>query len=140
MTKRDGNVRFQTSSVRFKLPLCPKCNGVLNERFERLAKALIRRLLLENGVVDNVGAETVGLWFVKTWLLLTHPEVVPSDPGWPSLPWEPIDASLYDWTINAGPPPPFVSAWLIKVDRARSALTTRHIPLPTVVADMVPPP
>lgn len=135
ITKRDGYVRSQTSSARFKLPMCPACNGVLNERFEVPAKPLIRRMLIDNEAVENADAEIVGLWFVKTWLLLTHPELLSSDPGWPSRPWEPLDPSLHDWMINAGQPPLFVSSWLIKVDRAKMAVATRHIPLPTVVVD-----
>lgn len=134
VTKRDGEVRTQTSSIRFKLPTCSACNGALNDRFEP-AKAHLLGLFNDSIPVEATDGEAVGLWFVKTWLLLTHPAIVSSDPGWPILPWEPIDRSLYEWTINGTAPPDDISGWLLNVDRSTVAQSPRHISLPSVQAD-----
>lgn len=135
VTKRNGEVRTQTSSGRFKLPTCSACNGILNDRFERSAKAHILELFNDNAPVEARDGRVVGLWFVKTWLLLTHPELVSSDPGWPIRLWKPLDQSLYGWMTHGEAPPCDISAWLLKVDRTSVAPSTRHIPLPTVKAD-----
>lgn len=135
VTKRDGEVRTQTSSIRFKLPTCSKCNGILNRRFEQPAKGPLLGLFNANAPVEKTDGEAVGLWFVKTWLLLAHPEIVSSDPSWPLRPWEPIDQGLYEWTVNGTAPPADISGWLLKMDRSTLAQSPRHISLPSVEAD-----
>jgi len=132
---RDGNVRPQTSAARFKLPMCPSCNGELDRRFEKPAKQLIRRIFNSDGVLDPPEAEIVGLWFVKTWLLLAHPEVRVSDPGFDPKPWVPPEQHHYEWMITGMAPPPGLSAWLVKLDRTVQAPATRHIALPKVITD-----
>ena len=136
--RRDGSVQTQTSAARFKLPMCRACNGVLDQRFERPAKPLIRRIFNAGPALDPSEAELVGRWFVKTWLLLARPELQVSDPGYEPTPWVPLEPSLYEWmTVEPPTPTPTgLSAWLVKIDReGRPAAATRHIALPTVVAD-----
>lgn len=134
LTKRDGTPRSQTSAVRHKLPMCPSCNGILNDRFEVPAKPLIRRLLLDKGPVGPQEADIVGEWFVKTWLLLSHPQITTSDPGSAPTTWEP-DPKLYTWMFESQPAPPDISVWLLRVDLTAISPITQWIPLPVVVAD-----
>ncbi len=133
---RDGRVRSQTSSARFKLPVCQECNAVLNERFEEPAKPLVRRLFNRGPALTHNESQVIGCWFVKTWLLLAHPEVRVSDPGWPLRPWQPVRQALYEWMISGSQIPAGLSAWLMRIDReGPPAAATRHLSLPTVIAD-----
>lgn len=141
--KRDGQVREHASAVRFKLPMCPACNGILNKRFETAAKPLIRRIVpmvseqTEGEVVLTPSeVKVVARWFVKTWLLLAHPAMESSHQGFKRKPWDPYQPHLYEWMTSGAEMPAGLSAWLMKVDRELPRATeTRHVPLPTVVAD-----
>lgn len=133
---RNGRVRTQTSAARFKLPVCPRCNNVLDQRFEKPAKSLVQRLFDVGSDLDPSEVAVVGIWFVKTWLLLGHPKVQVSEPAWKSTSWEPIRPALYTWMTSGSEVPQGLSAWLMRVDReAPPASMPREIPLPRVVAD-----
>jgi hypothetical protein len=78
----------------------------------------------------------VGLWLLKTWLLLGHPSRLDPEEGI-SLPrwWEAEDA-MYRWMISAQDPPEGMSVWVTKVlpDDYEGGPSWR-IFLPTVIAD-----
>ncbi len=134
--RRDGGIRTQASAVRFKLPVCRACNSELDQRFEKPAKPLIRRIFNAGPPLDPSEVEIVGRWFVKTWLLLAHPQVRASDPGHELTPWQPFQQNLYGWMVSGSEPPAGLSAWATKIDRkAAQATETCHLALPTVVAD-----
>jgi hypothetical protein len=115
--------------------MCPRCNSELDRRFEKKAKPLILSMLMEEAAVGPEEAEIVGLWFVKTWVLLAHPELQISDPGITPESWGPFEHHLDDWIGTGAPPPRGMSAWLTRLDRTVEAASTRRIAVPTVIAD-----
>jgi hypothetical protein len=108
----------------------PECNGILDRRFEKPAKDLIRAMLLEEASLSGDQLVTIGLWFVKTWILLAHPALVVSDPGFTMTHWEPWDPRWEDWMMSGLEPPDGLSAWLTKVDHNETAESPRYIDLP----------
>ena len=140
-TKRDNvTIRKQVSIERVKLPSCVECNSVLDERFEHSAKPIMRRLMATDGrlTLNGDDAQTLGLWLLKTWLLLAHPAARGSNPGEFRERWDlaRIPDDLYSWTVHDGPVPNGLSVWVVREDRYPvQAVRTRRIPLPTVVAD-----
>lgn len=125
--RRDGEVRTHTSASRFVLPVCRKCNGHLNDRFEVPAKPLLRSLFRNQDTRFNESeTRIVGLWFLKTWLLLTHPELRASDPGLTVKSWEPIDQRFYEWMVDdAKLPPKDLSLWFVKLDLSKPPAATK---------------
>ena len=137
---RDGvTPRSESSFERVKLPSCADCNAELNRRFEVSAKPIVRELMASNGQVSLVAGEvqTLGLWLLKTWLLLAHPLAIGSHPGAAPRRWrlEEVSHDLYGWMVNGGPPPDGLSLWVAHEERGGSTPQTRRIPLPTVEAD-----
>jgi hypothetical protein len=140
-TKRDDvTVRTQTSLERVKLPCCIECNGILEERFERSAKPVVRRFMAIDGhlTLDAGEAETLGLWLLKTWLLLAHPAARSSTPGRSPQRWDLslVPTDICGWTVNGGPVPSGFSVWVAReVQESTGSKPERRIPLPRVVAD-----
>jgi hypothetical protein len=117
--------------------MCGPCNAGLAKRFEEPAKPLVRALFASEGNISfNMSEATiVGLWFVKTWVLLTHPACRHSEPALGPEPWSVVPDDLYSWMVTGQTPPAALSVWLTKEDRRLEVLEIRHLPLPTVVAD-----
>lgn len=135
---RDGSPRSHTSIGAVKLPMCQWCNGILDKRFEKRAKALLRSLMATSGNVSFTPAEgtTLGLWFLKTWLLLAHPAARDSEPGIAPHRWGSMEEGLFGWMIDDGPPPTGLSLWVFKRgEQLHEPPSTRRVALPTVVAD-----
>jgi hypothetical protein len=135
---RDGVPRQDDTVARAKLPMCVEHNGILNTRFGQPAKPIIRKLLDSGGevVLDAAEAEIAARWYVKTWLLLGHPRVVWTQPGWDVPPWEPVPADLYSWMVSGQQPPPGLSAWAFKhAGRKAPDDQVRRLPLLTMVID-----
>jgi len=132
----DGTNRTQSSLTRFQVPCCDGdvgCNKALNDRFEKQhTQALVRRLYDSIGSVDFSVADSadLGLWLVKTWLLLAHPRMRSSDPDFrPGLwAWTP---SLYSWMTNGAMPPEDLSMWVYR-QSARSAAKPHVLSLVTL--------
>ncbi|RLK54422.1 hypothetical protein CLV68_5972 [Actinokineospora cianjurensis] len=136
------DVVWQGSSFnRVKLPCCAACNGRLNTRFEAACRGVVERLVGQHDdpVLDTDDTGRLGLWLVKTTLLLSHPAAVNSSGTIPAERWDADrlpQNDLYAWLTNDGPPPDGLSAWLSRVDA--DAVARQHQPLmslPTVVAD-----
>lgn len=142
LLSRDETPWTLNSFTPLKLPMCTTCNGRLDKVFEHGAKEPIRKLLNSIPTLDKDEAGTVGRWFVKTWLLLAHPEAY-----WAVTPpkrvgarprvtsWEPPERHLYDWMTSDSPVPAGLSAWLVRRARKPSRGARRTIYLPTVSAD-----
>jgi hypothetical protein len=81
---RNDVPRRDDTVTRAKIPMCAEHNGILNKRFGQPAKPIIRNLLDSEGelVLDAAEAEIAAVWYVKTGLLLGHPKVVWTQPGW----------------------------------------------------------
>jgi hypothetical protein len=137
--KRNGAPRIHTSVGAVKLPMCETCNNkALEPRFEQSAKPLIRKLLDRDGNVHFGESQTrsLTLWFLKTWLLLAHPEARESDPDVKPARWDLAGDDLYSWLVINKRPPAGFSIWVSKqAEEASEPAATRHIPLPTIVAD-----
>jgi len=121
--------RTQSSAARFQLPAGPECNDILDRRFEKPPKDFIRAMLLEGAVLSGEELVTVGLWFVKTWILLAHPELVVSDPGFSMTSWEPWDPRWDEWMVSGGASGRPIR-WLTKVDHNETAESPMYIDLP----------
>jgi hypothetical protein len=123
------------------LPACVTCNESLERRFETPTKNALRKLFDPGGsrTLTAPEADDVGLWFVKTCLLLVHPAARPSDPGFHPTPWDlgSVDDDLYTWMIGRVPPPAALSLWICRrADSTELPTTPAHeVPLPTIVAD-----
>lgn len=136
--KRDGSPRMDKSLNRITAPMCSSCNGLLDTRFEKPGKPLVRRLFERdaNVVFSPAEVRTLGLWFVKTWLLTAHPRAIDSQEGIPSLAWNPVECELCSWMIRDQAPPPGLSVWILRrAEEHGDQPETRYVPLPTVVAD-----
>lgn len=136
--RRDGTKRTHDTMTRVKLPVCVNCNATLNRRFEEPAKPVVRAIVQADGdiALRPDDAYVAALWFLKTWLLLAHPEARFSEPDVSFSAWTENSDDLYSWMIAGEDPPDGLSVWLTKIDPARERSTAkRRIPLPTVVAD-----
>lgn len=136
--RRDGSPRAHSSIGAVKLPMCSSCNGVLDKRFEKPAKTLIRSLMAtpENVTFPPDEATTVGLWFLKTWLLLSHPAARDADPSVAPARWNSIEESLLRWMLEDRPPPQGISLWVFRRgEQSPVRPSTRQVALPTVVVD-----
>jgi hypothetical protein len=128
--------------TRVKLPACQACNYVLAKRFEEPTKAILRKLFACDGTMglSASGTHDVALWFMKTWLLLSHPDVVYSDARIDvhAVRWDsPAPADFYEWMVEDRPPPPGLSLWIYRpmANDESTADSASVIPLPVVEAD-----
>lgn len=122
---RQGNPRQHPNIPRDKAPCCEAHNRTLDIRFEQHGQALALKLFSAtwaNGrprlnpgpggelVISEGERELLGLWALKTMLLLRHPETLrtdaPNSPGW----FEP-PTSFYSWMVNGDSPPEGLSVW-----------------------------
>lgn len=138
LANRDGRRRAHSAIGRVKVPACASCNAILARRFEAPAMQLVRRLFeTDADVVFSAGeARSVGRWLLKTWLLLAHPAARDSEPGIALPRWKSVREDLWTWMVTGRRPPEGLSVWAIRRgDEASGSGSTRHISLPTVVAD-----
>lgn len=141
--RRDGSPIAPTEKTRVKIPVCERCNAELERRFETPAKDILRRLFACEGffVLDSVDVRNVALWFIKTWLLLSHPESQYSNPRidhhrfarWSAA----APHEFYEWMVTRRPPPPGISLWLYRPanDDTSNRRSGPLVPLPVVTAD-----
>jgi hypothetical protein len=118
------------------VPCCVPCNGKLERRYEGPAKTLIREIFAKDGAVELTAEEArvVGLWFLKTWLLLAHPEARHSEPAVAPSAWGSAPEALYSWMTDLEPPSG-VSVWMQRVSSSAPRQERVHLWLPTVHAD-----
>jgi hypothetical protein len=138
LLNRDDQPRKQESVDKVKLPVCSVCNAILGRRFEQPAKPLIRSLLHRDGnvVFRGTRAMVVAQWFLKTWLLLAHPEARESDPEVTPARWDLVSDDLYSWMVTNQPSPAGLSIWITRrAEQGPQPAVTVHIPLPTVMAE-----
>lgn len=138
-TDRDGKPVSHSSIARVKLPMCEACNRKLNDRFEQTAKPVVRRVFDTNGgiVLSPRDATAFSLWFLKTMLLLAHPQAVHSQLGGPMLPWaDDTDGDIYAWLVAGRAPPDHLSMWVTR--RGSGSIPVQdatRLPLPRVHSD-----
>ena len=87
-------------------------------------------------VLSGPDAMVVARWFLKTWLLLAHSAARESAPEVTPGRWDSGSDDLYGWMVTNQPPPTGLSIWVTRrAEEGPEPAVTRHIPLPTVVAD-----
>jgi hypothetical protein len=107
--KANGQPRTESSLRGAKLPVCEGpdgCNGKLDRRFEKRGKLAVRKVLRQEALTVAESAD-LGLWLLKTGILLSHPAVRWGDvymdanvERWPTMP-----PALTDWMIDGSDPP-----------------------------------
>lgn len=121
------------------LPCCAGCNAALAARFEVPARPIIQRLLdHSNSKLDAAEAKLAGYWFLKTWLLLAHPERKLSFFGFTLPSWPPGRGALYSWLANGREAPEGLSLWIFKrgpLGDPTNESERLAIELPTIVVD-----
>lgn len=142
VVKRDGSPWTHNNFTRVKLPCCTTCNNTLNERFEKPAKSIIKRLFADvSTVILNPNeAHIAGLWLLKTWLLQAHPAALYGSVPSVVIPqqWDltMVPDDLYSWMVNDQPPPTGLSVWITRMRNSLPDDPAGHrIMLPTVIAD-----
>lgn len=96
--------------------MCPPCNNVLERRFERITAGLVRNVFSDPTVrLGTDETERVALWLLKTWLLLSHPDVHYAQPLVDRLDIirerHALPQECYSWLITGDKPPPGISLW-----------------------------
>ncbi|MFI7680077.1 hypothetical protein [Actinophytocola sp. NPDC049390] len=139
--KRDGRVRQYTSITKVRMPCCEECNRELNRRFEQHPRLVIQKMLDADGgvVLGSEEAELFGLWWLKTMLLLSHPDTKETAVGVNPNRWDlaEVPDDLYSWMVTGEPPPSGLSVWFSRQSTAgcREESKPVEICLPTVIAD-----
>lgn len=137
--RRNGEPLAPVGMARVKLPVCVPCNGILERRFERAAP-LIRALFSDRDLIvtSATDVEVLALWLIKTWLLLSHPEVHYSEPLINELDIirdrQALPQECYEWLINDSDPPDGLSLWICKSAGDEGAGTRPILALPVVHA------
>jgi hypothetical protein len=100
-----------------RLPACENCNRALRDRFEIGAPQGVVQDFFDAPFVRDmsaVDARLLGLWLLKTWVLLAHPSAVytnsQSPPSWSS------GSDLWSWTAIGDEPPASLSLWINRQD------------------------
>lgn len=120
---------------RLLVPACRSCNAILDTRFEKPAKEIVRRLASNSWVGEADAQEwaAVGLWFAKILLLATHPLALHQHPEINKHrivgDWETED---FSWLIDGAPPPDALSLWAFHAEHEKGTPTARVL-LPKVV-------
>lgn len=141
---RGGRPLERRERTRILLPVCKRCNGILERRFETPAKDIVRQLFARQGIIslDDDEAKRVGLWVVKTLLLQAHPEARYADPvveryakRWKQEECPP--RRFFDWLVDGSEPPDGLSLWVFRTDEGDDdrGRADCYIPLPDVTAD-----
>jgi len=143
----DGRVHASPNMPRVMLPpVCgPRdagnnsCNGWLNRTFEEPAKPYIRAAVANLSALDAAGTKMFARWWLKTLLLMSHPQAQrrfwrKNPRSWPTFPRD-----LLPTLRTAGRFPPDLSLWMtLHSDRAgsgRLAARQRITPPATFAAD-----
>jgi hypothetical protein len=84
--KRDGVTVAEFGSVQgVHVPMCTRCNGVLDRFIEAPAKPVVRRVMSTSATAAVTGltadeAASLSRWFLKVALLLAHPDAENDNP------------------------------------------------------------
>jgi hypothetical protein len=135
---RDQRTRQHAGIPRVKLPVCRTCNGALDDRFEKLAKPILRKLIANSAQTILTAPEAMhcALWLLKTWLFLANPAAISSDPAITNRGWDGAPEDLWNWTVNGLSPPAGLSPWLNRPTAQPDAgVQPQHLMLPTIIVD-----
>lgn len=139
--RSDGTPLAPDVLMRVKLPVCGQCNAELNSRFERASDVMLRVFGVSGRLALSANdAELVGLWLLKTWLLLSHPQVLYSEPVIDGLDIirdrRALPQRCYRWLVTGESPPDGLSMWITRTtDDGPARRSGPIIPVPEVHAD-----
>jgi hypothetical protein len=118
---RHGNPRKASDLPSYRLPVCDQgsgkdCNGALNRVYEQPAKDHVRAVLNDAAPLASPDAVAAfATWWIKTVLLLQHPETTSVFPGAVMRrPWK-LPRDTYAALLNQSFPPD-ISLWLALSD------------------------
>lgn len=122
------------------IPCCADCNSKLNSRFEQ-AMANIgydSATALRNFTAAE--AAVLGEWWLKTLLLLVHPEATEppnteESTGAGVISWPLQSQDLYNWMRQGFLPPKGLSVYAYRFDAAAQEVQAPDFPIPEVTAD-----
>jgi len=100
-----------------RLPACENCNRALRDRFEiGASQGVVQNFFGAPFTFDTsaIDARLLGLWLLKTWVLLAHPKAVRTNGRGPS-PWS-GGPDLWSWTATGDEPPASLSLWINRQD------------------------
>lgn len=142
VTRRDDVTPVEEKDrTRVRLPVCKECNAELDRRFEHPSKHVLRRLFAGPPLPSLTAGEVekAALWLLKTWLLLSRPDVEYAHdriyPQAQSILWAQLaPPQFYRWLVNNDPPPEGLSLWLHRSDDLHDPAAGRgqELMLPTV--------
>src|SRR5439155_24397164 len=92
------------------------CNGWLDQEFEQPAQPHVRSVFRGDTLLDRDGVRSFALWWLKTLLLLSHPDVERT--FWREGPrsWAAFPADLLRYLRRTGAFPPDLSLWMAVPD------------------------
>ena len=132
---RSGEPLHFRERQRLLVPACRSCNAVLDTRFEKPAKDVVRRLVPNRwtGEADEQEWVSIGLWFAKILLLATHPLAHHQHPEINRHmiigDWQSHD---FRWLVNGSAPPTDLSLWVYRAEQNKGDPTARVL-LPKAV-------
>lgn len=122
------------------VPCCADCNGKLNTRFEQAMAGIGYDSVASLRHFTSGEAAVLGEWWLKTLLLLVHPEatelkVMGESTGVGVIAWPRQHKNLYHWMTHALPAPNGLCVYAYKVDRSAEGIGDVSFPIPEVHAD-----
>jgi hypothetical protein len=134
VTRANGSPLKRPNMDPVLLPVCRSCNDWLNRTFEQPARPHLRAVLDGPTPLDAIGTEQLARWWVKTLLLLRHPDAQDSFPGpWSGpKPWQ-LPKEMLPSIRTTNRIPHDLSLWVAVLDEkaGSAALETRlYVPLP----------
>ena len=97
-----------------RVPACEPCNTALRNRFEIGDTQAAAQKFFDTPAapLSAAEAESAGVWLLKTWVLLAHPDAVFANGQSPDR-WSRVP-DVWGWTADGSPPPPQLSLWVTR--------------------------
>jgi hypothetical protein len=131
----DGRTHWSPNLPRVMLPaVCSNCNSWLNKTFEEPAQPYVRAAIDNLDALDEKGTRAFALWWVKTLLLMSHPQAQRRFFRRNPKQWSTFPPDVLPRLRNTGEFPPDLSLWMaLQHDESGSSR------LPAGVRIMLPP-
>lgn len=122
------------------IPCCPDCNSKLNNRFEQAMANIGYDSVTAVRSFTPAEATVLGIWWLKTLLLLVHPEATElqntgESTGAGVISWPQQSQDLYNWMRLGSQPPQGLSVYAYRIDPSAQEVQKPNFPIPDVTAD-----
>lgn len=122
------------------VPCCADCNSKLNERFEQAMADIGYNSAVTLRSFTAAEAAVLGEWWLKTMLLLVHPDAteppnIGESTGAGVISWPRQHQDLYDWMRLSLTPPKGLSVYAYRIDASAPEVQKPSFPIPEVTAD-----